>query len=437
MKKVELLLVIVGLAVNYPLFSQDTLRISKAELLENVASNNFQIKIADQQVKMARADYRQSNALYLPSLSASHSAMVTTNPLMAFGSKLNQEILTPADFDPAQLNDPKRTQNYATEILLLQPLLNLDGVYERQAAKIQQEAYQLQADRTKEAMELEVGKAYMQLQLAYEAVNVLERARITSQEGVKLVKDYLEEGLIQKSDLLAVQVRATEVENQLRYARSNIRNASDYVGLLMGKGGEGIIYKPTERALLSIEQADFTQLLPSSRKDIMAMDKSVIGYEKMLQSSKMKFLPTINAFGSYQLYDDQLFGLDASGYLIGAKLSWSLFDGYKSAGKMSKAKAASEKARMENEQYKLRQQMELNKTNRQLTDAKNKVELTRMALDQSAEAYKIRKDRFEEGLEKTSDLLMVETQMFQKELEFRQAIFEYNFTKEYLEFLTR
>ncbi|MEQ8364310.1 MAG: TolC family protein [Cyclobacteriaceae bacterium] len=437
MKKVVFLLVIIGLTVTYPLFSQDTLRISQAELLENVASNNYQIRIADQQVQMARADYRQSNALYLPSVSASHTAISTTNPLMAFGSKLNQEILTGADFDPTQLNDPKRTQNYATEILLLQPLLNLDGVYERQAAKIQQEAYQLQADRTREAMVLEVGKAYMQLQLAYEAVDVLERARRTSQEGVKMVTDYFEEGLIQKSDLLAVQVRATEVENQLRYARSNIRNASDYVGLLMGKSGADKIYKPTERALLSIEQEHYTQLLSSSRKDIMAMEKSVTGYEKMLQSSKMKFLPTINAFGSYQLYDDQLFGLDASGYLIGAKLSWSLFDGYQSAGKMSKAKAQTEKARMENEQYKLQQQLELNKTNRQLTDAKNKVELTRMALDQSAEAYKIRMDRFEEGLEKTSDLLMAETQMFQKELEFRQAIFGYNFTKEYLEFLTR
>lgn len=437
MKKVVFLVLIVGLTVNYPLFSQDTLRISQAELLENVALNNLQIRIADQQVQMARADYRQSNALYLPSLSASHSAMVTTNPLMAFGSKLNQEILTGADFDPSQLNNPKRTQNYATEILLLQPLLNLDGVYERQAAKIQQEAYQLQADRTKEAMELEVGKAYMQLQLAYEAAEVLERARVTSQEGVKMATDYFEEGLIQKSDLLAVQVRATEVENQLRYARSNIRNTSDYIGFLMGKGGEGIIYKPTERALLSIEQADFTPLLSSSRKDIMAMNMSVTGYEKMLQSSKMKFLPTINAFGSYQLYDQQLFGLNASGYLIGAKLSWSIFDGYKSVGKMSKAKAQTEKARMENEQYKLQQQLELSKTNRQLTDAKNKVDLTNMALDQSAEAYKIRKDRFEEGLEKTSDLLMAETQMFQKELVFRQAIFEYNFTKEYLEFLTR
>ena len=90
MKNIFFLLVIVGLTDHYPLFSQDTLRISKTELLENVASNNFQIRIADQQVQMARADYRQSNALYLPSLSASHTAISTTNPLMAFGSKLNQ-----------------------------------------------------------------------------------------------------------------------------------------------------------------------------------------------------------------------------------------------------------------------------------------------------------------------------------------------------------
>ncbi|MFZ1807447.1 MAG: TolC family protein [Cyclobacteriaceae bacterium] len=437
MKKVLFLSILIGLTVTYPLFSQDTLSISKAELLENLNSNNFQIRIADQQVKMAKSDYRQSNALYLPSVSASYTAISTTNPLMAFGSKLNQEILTPADFDPARLNNPSNTQNFATEILILQPLLNLDGVYERQAAKIQQEAYELQSDRTKEAIGLEVSKAYMQLQLAYEAVEVLEQAKFTSQKGVKMLTDYYGEGLIQKSDLLAVQVRATEVANQLRYAKSNIRNASDYIGFLMGKGAEEKIYKPTERAPLSIEQADYIQMLPSSRKDLLAMDKSVVGYEKMLQSSKMKFLPTINAFGSYQLYDDQLFGLDASGYLIGAKLSWSLFDGYKSVGKMSKAKAQTEKARMENEQYKMQQQMELNKTNRQLTDASSKVDLTHMALNQSSEAYKIRKDRFEEGLEKTTDLLMAETQMFQKELEFRQAIFEYNFTKEYLEFLTR
>ena len=38
------------------------------------------------------------------------------------------------------------------------------------------EAYQLQTERTKEYLELEVSKAYMQLQLVYKAVKVLEKA---------------------------------------------------------------------------------------------------------------------------------------------------------------------------------------------------------------------------------------------------------------------
>lgn len=437
MKKSLFTFTLLAFAIQFSVSGQDTLRITKPELLGHVLDNNLQIRIAEQQVRMAKADYRQSNALFLPSLSASHTAIITTNPLMAFGSKLNQEILTPADFDPAMLNDPERTENYATEIQLLQPLLNLDGVYERQAAKIQQEAYQLQSDRTKEYLHLEVAKSYMQLQLAYEAVEVLERALKTSEQGLKMITDYFDAGLVQKPDVLSVQVRATEVQNQLRFAKSTIRNNSDQLSFLMGNGSEDIIYKPADMAPTVTEIVTYPLALPADRKDILAMDKSVVGYEKMLQSSKMKFLPRINAFGSYQLYDNTLFGLDASGYLVGAKLSWDLFDGYKTIGKTAKAKAEIEKARMESEQYKLQQQTDLNKANRQLTDAINKVTLTKQAHDQSAEAYRIRKDRFEEGLEKTTDLLMSETQMFKKELEYKQAIFEYNFTKEYLTFLTQ
>ena len=81
--------------------------------------------------------------------------------------------------------------------------------------------------------------------------------------------------------------------------------------------------------------------------------------------------------------------------------------------------------------------MELNKTNRQLRDAENKVNLSKLAFDQSQEAYRIRSNRFTQGLEKTTDLLQSETQMAQKELECLQAVFEYNFTKEYAQFLTK
>jgi hypothetical protein len=66
--------------------------------------------------KSAQADYRQSNALFLPSITASHTAISTTNALMAFGTKLNQEVLSASDFNPDLLNDLAVTQNYTTKI---------------------------------------------------------------------------------------------------------------------------------------------------------------------------------------------------------------------------------------------------------------------------------------------------------------------------------
>ena len=63
--------------------------------------------------------------------------------------------------------------------------------------------------------------------------------------------------------------------------------------------------------------------------------------------------------------------------------------------------------------------------------------LSKLAHEQSQEAFRIRENRFKQGLEKTTDLLLSETQMAQKELEYLQAVFEYNFTKEYAEFLTK
>ena len=167
------------------------------------------------------------------------------------------------------------------------------------------------------------------------------------------------------------------------------------------------------------------------------MNKSSEAYAKMLQSSKMTFLPRLNAFGSYEMYDKNILGTSAKGYLVGAQLSWNVFDGYKSIGKYEKAKAESQKADAEKDQYTKQSLLELNKTNRQLKDAENKVNLSQLAFEQSQEAYRIRQNRFTQGLEKTTDLLQSETQMIQKELEQLQAVFEYNFTKQYLQFLTK
>jgi outer membrane protein TolC len=437
MRKIHYIIIIGSLWVSALGFGQDTLTISKKEIGQKANDKNLQLQIANQAFKSAQADYRQSNALFLPSITASHTAISTTNPLMAFGSKLNQEVLTASDFNPALLNDPSATQNYATKIEVLQPLINVDGLYGRQAAKSKMEAFQLQTERTGEYLVLEVNKSFMQLQLAYKAVKVLEKANATADANLKLIENYFKQGILQKTDVLSVQVRVGEIKNQLQYAKSNVQNASDYLAFLLNEDNTNKVYKPLEDLDNTIAISSSNTILSGNRKDILAMDKSSEAYAKMYQSSKMNFLPTLNAFGSYELYDDTLFGTNAQGYLVGAQLSWKVFDGYKSIGKMEKAKAEYQKAEVENQQYKSQSQLELNKTNRQLKDAENKVNLEKLALEQSQEAYRIRSNRFTQGLEKTTDLLQAETQMFQKELQLLQAVFEYDFTQEYLQFLTK
>jgi len=436
MKKINaiLLLILTLSAIGY---SQDTLTISKSNLGELISEKNLQLKIANQDFKSAQADYRQSNALFLPNISASHTAISTTNPLMAFGSKLNQEILTQSDFNPALLNNPAKTKNFATTIDVLQPLINMDGLYGRQAAKAKMNAYQLQTERTKEYLELEVNKAFMELQLAYKAVIVLEKAGSTADANLKLIQNYYQQGILQKTDLLSVQVRVNEIKNQLHYAKSNVQNASDYLAFLLNENLGDKVYKPEEALENTIDIKDNQTAISVNRKDIQAMDLSTQAYQKMMLSSKMNFLPRLNAFGSYQLYDDSFFGTNAKGYIVGAQLSWNVFDGYKSIGKMEKAKADFQKSEIEAQQYKAKSQLELNKANRQIKDAENKVNLAHLDLEQSQEAYRIRSNRFAQGLEKTTDLLQAETQQLKKELEYLQAVFEYNFTQDYLEFLTK
>ena len=419
----------------FSLQAQKLKPISKAEVLKQVSEKNTTIKISESEFNAAKADYRQTNAVFLPNITASHTGISTTNPLMAFGSKLNQEILTQNDFNPALLNDPTTTRNFATKLEVQQPLINLDGFYQRKAAKSKMQAMSLKTERTQDYLVFEVDKAYMQLQLAYKAVEVLEKALKAANANKEMAANSFKEGFLQKADVLNVEVRVTEVKNQLQTAKSNVQNASNYLSFLMNDESY-VIYKPTENLSVASFNVD-DKKISENRSDIKAMELALKGYEAMNKADKMAFLPRLNAFGSYEMYDDKIFQGDANGYIIGAQLSWDIFQGSKRFGKAQKSKAEFEKSKLEYNQYVSKSNLELNKVKRQLVDAKNRLELTSLAVQQSEESLRIRKNRFKEGLEKTSDLLMAETQFSQKQLEYYQTIFEYNFTQTYLEFLTK
>ncbi|WP_339686264.1 TolC family protein [uncultured Nonlabens sp.] len=434
MKKI-IVFIIVSIATVSQVFAQQTVLISKEEVAIKVTKNNSSIKISQQEFMEAKADFNQTKAVFLPNITASHTGILTTNPLMAFGSKLNQGVLTQNDFNPDLLNNPDRVQNFATVLEVQQPLINLDGLYQRKAARASMEAMSLKRQRTEEYFSFEVEKAYMQLQLAYKGVAVLEKAEEAARANLKLAQDRFKQGYLQRADVLNVEVRVTEVQNQLQTAQSNVQNASNYLSFLMNDESY-VVYQPSDSLAVQtirVKENDFSE----NRSDIRAMQLATNAYEAANKADKMAFLPRLNAFGSYELYDDNLFQASANGYVVGAQLSWDLFKGSQRIGQAQKSKATLEKSKLEYEQYISKSKLELNKALRMLTDAGNRLKLSELALEQSQESLRIRTNRFKEGLEKTSDLLGAETQFAQKQMEYYQTIFEFNYAQAYLNFLTK
>ena len=435
-KNKPLVLSLVYLLFAQWIFSQQERSISLQEVLEKVHGSNRSIRISGLDAAAAKADYQLGNAVFLPNIAISHTGFTTTNPLMAFGSKLNQELITEMDFNPALLNDPDHIDNFSTVVSVQQPLVNMDGLYKRKAALSTMKAKEFQFQRTKDYMAFEAENAFMQLQLAYKMAEVLEKAYAAAQANGKLTKDYYDQGLIQKADWLQAEVRTAEVDNQWQQAKSNIKNASDYLSFVMGTD-QRLLYHPAQELLPKADETLAGEKSLEFRADVMAMQKVADAHKENYRADKMTFLPRLNAFGSYELYDDALFKADAKGYTIGASLSWDIFKGGQRFAQTKKGKANAEKAQLELEEYLSKSQMELDRTKRMLVDAKNRLKSSELALQQSEESLHIRTNRFKEGLEKTTELLLAETQYAQQELAYHQTVYEYNYALAYHTFLTK
>lgn len=427
-----ILLCAIGISYSIETYAQTPLSLNQA--FELAEKNNLSLQIDLKNQDLSKQDVKQSRQLFLPQVSITHTAIGTTNPLMAFGSKLNQEILTQADFNPSLLNDPDYIRDYSTKIVVNQPILNMDGVYQRKAAKLFVDLQEKKHTFRKKHTLLEVQKAYMQLQVSIKQVKVLEHAEQTALANLKYATDYLEQGYLQKSDFLDVDVRVQDVKNQLNTAKNNVLNASNYLSHLLNLESTDLIV-PTDDLLPEIFEYDSLYTLPENREDIEAMHIGQEAQQQMLKSHKMKFLPRLNAFGNLELHDDQIFGTNAQGHLIGAQLSWDIFKGGEQWSNIQKGKIELEKTALDIEQYKQQSQLEINKTLRALSDAHNRLNLSKKSVLQSEEALKIRSNRFKQGLEKTTDLLMAESKYAQKQLEHLHTIFTYNYTLAYLKVL--
>lgn len=409
--------------------------LSLNEAITSTLNNNKAVQLAKLDENIAASNYKQTEAIYLPQAGFSCTAISTNNPLNAFGFKLQQKSITQNDFNPALLNSPGATGDFTTKLEVQQPLVNMDLLYKRKAAAKQTELYQYKTQRTKEYLTFEAQKAYLQLQLAYDAVKVLEEALQTSKSVYTFTDNHFKQGLIQKSDVLNAQVQVTTVETNLAKASSNIRNASDYMSLLMGQG-DGMIYKVDSAEQTESSASDTITKIADSRSDFLAMQKAIEASDLMIQSNKMSYYPKLNAFGSYQFNDSRMLGFGTNAYLAGVQLSWDIFKGNSTKNKIATQKFERNKLVEQLTQQKEQSQLELNKGYRDLGDAQFDIKQQKLSIEQATEALQILQNRFQQGLVNTTDVLQAATQLSQQKFALALAIFTTNVTKAYLQLLT-
>lgn len=403
------------------------------EAIDSTLAHNRHLGIAKMEEKIAAARLKEMDAIWLPQVDLSFTALNSNNPLNAFGFKMQQQNVKQSDFNPALLNDPGSNSDFTTKLQVKQPVFNADLMYMRKALTAQQGIFQLKTKRTAEYLSYEVTKAYLQLQLVYDAEQVLTEALQTANALYNFTDNRVKEGLLQKSDALNVKVWIHTVETQLANTRSNIRNASDYLGLLMGRE-TGIVYT-ADKAGDEINPADATAV-PENRADFAAMKKALDASDLMITASKKSYLPRVNAFGSYQLNDYSMLGFGAGSYLAGVQLSWDIFKGNSTKNKIYTQQAERNKLAEELKSEQEKSQLELNATRRQLDDARYKITQQSAAVENATEALRILKDRYEQGLVNSTDILQAHTQLSQQKMGKAQAIFEYNSAAALLQFQT-
>lgn len=413
---------------------QKTEFLSLKEAVNAVTSNNSAIQSARIDEAIAQQKYKQSNAGFLPQVNFSYSALTTNNPLNVFGFKLQQRTVTEADFNPGKLNHPSGTSDFTTKMEVLQPLINMDVVYMTKGALVQVESFQHKTQRTKEHLTFETQKAFYQLQMAHQAVAVLEEALSTVKSIYDFTNNRVLQGLIQKSDLLNVEVQVLGIESNVNEAKANVLNASDYLSVLMNKP-TGILYNTDEmKQEPSVEKIELN--VPRNRSDFMAIEKAMEATGLMEKSSRMKYLPRLNAFGSYQINDKKFTGFNANSYLAGLQLTWNVFDGNNIKRQVAGLKLEQDKLGVQLHSMRQENQILLVKGYRDLANALFKIKQQNAAIAQADEALRILQNRYQEGLVNTTDVLTSQTQLSQQKLMLVQANLSYNISQVYIHFLT-
>lgn len=415
-----ILLSVFSLATGVQAQNGDVRMLTLEEALHIANTHAYQVLMAEGELQKARGQNLESWSGFLPQLSVSENYIKSTDPVTAFSIKLKQGIFTQQDFSLSALNNPDAIDNFTTAFQIRQPILNLDAIYGKSAARMGVKARKAGLARTREAIALEVKKAYFGLILARENLRAIEEAVQSAQSHRDDAKVALEQGLINEADYLAAEVRLGELKEQRITAEHQVANASDGLKFVMGIRDAALIV-PTDSLAAPKEMLDTEKQNIAARSDLQALQFKSTAARRNIWMKRSNWVPRLNGFGGVEWNAGEAFQDDASSWAFGVQLEWKFFNGLANFGKSKQASAEAEVAAVEYRQAEEQAKLEVRQARRALKAAEQRIAVAQTAVTQARESHRITAERFKEGMVTTSDLLDKEVALTNAKLRYLKA----------------
>ena len=346
MKIIKNILFIVVILSTLQGISQEIL--TKKEALEITLENNFGIKIANNNVKVAKNNASVYNTGYLPRLSASSGANYRKD-----NQTIDRQDGTSTSVDGAV------TKSYNAALNLNYTIF--DGMgrkYNYQQLKETHNLSEIQARATIENTYLQLFTTYFQIARLTENKENLNEALAISKQRLLRAKYQYDYGQSTKLELLNAEVDVNNDSITLINANQQLNNAKRGLNVILGKTED--VYYNVETQVDFIEILSFDALLQKTLENNASLkqnEKNIAISEFNIKINKANYLPSLGLNTSYGWNMSEnpatsfLAGSSSNGLNAGLSLSWNLFDGGSTKTRVANAKIA-----VENQQILLEQQ---------------------------------------------------------------------------------
>jgi outer membrane protein len=369
--------------------------------LEQALAHNPDARLARQRIAAAQAGLEQANAAFWPRLQFQSSYTRTDNPMMVFGSILNQRAYSSSlDF-----NDVPDVDDLNARGLLTVPLYaGGKNKASREAAKANAAATQQENEAVRNALGFEVSRAFYTVLKTRQFILAAESAVGSFATNVAVAKKRLEAGTLLKTDTLDLEVRLAQAREDLVRARNASALAERALRNLIGLEEGEFTVANTAPAVSTPNSGDF-----SVRPELAAARQRERAAQEQVTGAKGGYLPRLSAFGSLDYDYGWKYESGGGSYTAGALLQWDIWDGKLTQAKVREANANLESAREEQRKLRLALDLETEQARLNLRTADERLAVTEQAVAQATESASLTRNRFEQGAALSTQVIDAET----------------------------